>query len=233
MPITIVQSSFGNSDSNSDPAAYAANAPLISFQAGEFAVVMMVFRDDVPAGNITVSNTNGVLTWNLIQDANVGGASRVLAYWARVDTTASRRVTASWDSGNNLTWAQYYVRMTGVDAGATPIGSSSKGSNVASATYNITPAGSGSAAFMLAADANSTGTQTISAGSGCGIVMQATGNTHFCSAVISPTTNPRTDASAFTLAETHTGTGVSWVGFEVKAAASASPIKRLSMLGIG
>lgn len=225
MPITYTP---GSVSSSSNTASGLVSSGTINFQAGELVTAVMVFTDANPAGNVTMANNNGALTWTLIQDASVGGGCRVIAWWARVDTTGNRQLQPTWDSGNNLTWAMYWIRHVDADAGATPIGGSSKGTGASSVSYTLTPAAAGSALWMVAADANGANVQSITAGTNCAVDQQSIGD-QFTSALIRPATNPRTDGSAFTLAETHTGSGVSWVGFEVKAASSGPPQSVRSM----
>lgn len=233
MPITIPVTGTAGSTFNS---ASPVSSTAIAVQSGDLLTVSIAFRDDITTGTVTpsTSGTGTTGAWTLIQDANSGGC-RVVSWWARATATGNTTVSVAWDSGNSHTWGMFWATHRGADAGATPIGSSSKGSGASSVSYTITPAGSGSAMWLVAADSAGTGTATITAGTNCTIVQgQQTIDTH-ASCMIAPTTNPRTDSSQFTLAETHTGSGVSWVGFEVKAASGGggSTPKRSMLLGVG
>ena len=84
---------------------------------------------------------------------------------------------------------------------------------------------------MVCLDWQQTNSYAAIANCTLGTVYNETG---FQTAVaIRPTTQPRTDASAFTIGETDTAGRITFVAFEVQAEASAATTKRLMTLGVG
>jgi hypothetical protein len=76
---------------------------------------------------------------------------------------------------------------------------------------------------MVSANGATVNATTYTAGANC--TIDRTAQTDQWDAILlRPTTQPRTNGSAFTLAETHTGSAVSWLAFEVQAAASGPSI---------
>lgn len=220
MPITYTSGAAGNPFQQPSPVATDA----LSLTAGQVVTVGVVISDVGPAGILSISDNVGDMTWTLVQDASAASACRVAVWIGVVPTTATRTVSVAWDSGGNLTRSIYWQIHTGANTGA-PLGSNSKGTAASSVTYPVTPASNGSALWMLAADANGVSAQTMTAGANCTIDQQQTPDV-FAAALIRPTTQPRTSAATFSLAETHTGSGVSWVGWEVKEASSQSQSPR-------
>lgn len=225
MPITVTNTGTAGSTFN---AFNTVSSGTVSVAAGDLITVTVVFTDANPAGNLSIANTNEAITWSLIQDTASTGC-RVASWWGRAGGAGNRQFQVSWDSTNGLPWAMFWAQHQGADAGATPIGSSNKGVGANSVSYTITPAGSGSALWLVAADAAGAGVQTMTAGTNCSLIREQGTIDQFAAAMFAPTTNPRTDGSAFTLAETHAGSGVNWVGFEVKAEGTAQTQSPRSM----
>jgi hypothetical protein len=138
--------------------------------------------------------------------------------------TQAMTITAAGDSGNVGDGALYVIVHTGQDATApVPAGKVQSGTSGNDVTTSITPTASGSCLWMIVGDwqqANS-----ITAATNCTIDAGRTTNQagQQSTALIRPTTQPRSDASAFTIGSASDGTAEteSWIAFEVVADASA------------
>lgn len=189
--------------------------------AQDIIIVCALFTDSNAAGTLTCSNSGTAITWNPIANVNVAGRCRVAAWWGLSTTTENRTATVAWNSGNNLNWGLFSMVHSGAhQTNPVPTGNVFSGSAASSVTQAITPTASGSALWLIGANADDVNASTFTAGANCTIDRTAVTDT-WDAALIRPTTQPRTDSAAFTLSETHTGSFVSWVAFEVQAAGAA------------
>ncbi|WP_066339235.1 hypothetical protein [Azohydromonas lata] len=195
---------------------------------GQLVVVMWTCGTNASGsvGTLSISNTGSVgagLTWTLIgqnSSPSTGNNAKVVAWYAVAARNENITVTV-----NNTGWQDLGRRLTTiVHSGAhatTPVRSfSTAESQATSASVTITPLQSGSAMWMLAGDY--TAANSATAGTNCsleGSVFNSTGD--FTTAVIRPTTQPRTDSAAFTLSLSGTSATWAYIAFEVQAAGSS------------
>lgn len=191
----------------------------LTLVANSIVVVCAVLTDANPAGTLSVTNSGTAMTWTQIDDTASTGC-RVAAWWAKSDGAENRTVSVAWSSGSALQHVLYAIVLNGAHTtNPVPSGKVFKGLAASSVTQTITPTAAGSALWMVCGDQNGIGTPTMTAGTNC-TLDQSLDVDQFSSILLRPTTQPRTDAAAFTLSETHTGSGVNWIAFEVQAAAS-------------
>lgn len=207
-----------------------------SFTAGELVVVLWVAEGQYP-GNGTVSCTNSgtAQTWN-----DLGSAVYTTDYcylrgwWCVMDTTQSMTITcASTNIQDGVSAVVYTLVHAGQD-GTTPVpaGKVSSGTDAdGDVSVSITPTATGSCLWLLTGDWNND-TDTYTAGANCTKVDNYVYSGSFSVALFRPTTQPRADASAFTISETDTTGKISYIAFEVVAAAS-SFVPRSMLLGVG
>lgn len=225
MPITYTTYASG-SPNNANTSVTTGTMTVL---ANDIIIVCAMFTDSNAAGLLTCTNSGTAITWNPIANVNVAGRCRVAAWWGRATTTENRTATVAWDSGNNLNWGLFSMVHTGAhQTTPVPVGNVFSGSAASSVTQTITPTSSGSALWLIAANAEDTNTSTFTAGTNCTIDRTTVTDT-WDAALIRPTTQPRTNSSAFALAETHTGSFVSWVAFEVQAEGAAQSQAARSM----
>lgn len=200
-------------------------ATSLSFQNGDVITHIATFADTGVPGTPSISSTGSVnagdLTWTQFVSQTTSGGCHIFGWWAISGATETRSITTSWSSGNSSNLSTFTIRHAGArTTNPVPAGNVFTGGGASSVTQSITPTASGSALWLIAANGLTTGTSNTTAGTNCTLVVDYAYDTSDV-AVIRPTTQPRTDGSAFTLAETHTGSGVTWVAFEVVAAGAA------------
>lgn len=184
-----------------------------------------------PGGWITtwsITNTGDAISWNL-RDHNVSAGtpnndSEQWLYEGIAGATPPGTITATATAGGDMQVAKSIFTACHTDAHATtpmPAGNIFKGATEAltDVSQAITPTASGSCLWMVCADRN--GTNSFAAGSNC--TLEATGHEgpYTTTTVVRPTTQPRSDAAAFTLSETDSGL-IAFMAWEVQAAAAAA-----------
>lgn len=178
-------------------------------------------------GTITISNTGTALSWNNIGNTGTqaSGDSCYVRVWYAV-ATASESITittASNGTPNTPISSQSVVVHTGVHATTpVPAGNIYSGKKSTDVSQSITPTSSGSCLWAVFGDWSAT--NTFAAIANCTIESSRHDATKYTVCVMRPTTQPRTDASAFTLGETDTNGDISYVIWEVQAAPSASGV---------
>jgi hypothetical protein len=215
MSITYTSAATGSTFNTVSPITTGS----MTLVADTIAVVIAVLTDANPAGTLSITNSGTAMTWNSIADVSASGC-RVAAWWAKSAGSENRTASVAWDSGNALEYALYAITLNGAHASTpVPAGKITTGSAASSVSHTITPTATGSALWLVAADANGTGASTMTAGTNC-TIDRSSDPDQFSSILLRPTTQPRTDGNAFTLAETHAGSGVNWIAFEVQAAST-------------
>jgi hypothetical protein len=84
-------------------------------------------------------------------------------------------------------------------------------------TQSITPTSSGSCLWFFCGDWSATNSFTQIANCSQEQLVPGDG-TDYSTELVRPTTQPRTDANAFTIGENETGGKIAWIAFEVQAA---------------
>lgn len=180
-------------------------------------------------GTLSISNTGSVgagLTWTFIgqnSSPSSGDNGKNAAWYAVAARNENITITV-----NNSGWQDMGKRLTTiVHSGAhatTPVPAGKvfiADSQANTASRSITPTASGSALWMVINDYN--GGATATAGANCsfeGAVDAVAGS--YTVALVRPTTQPRTDAAAFTLSASNTGALYTYLAFEVQAAGGGS-----------
>lgn len=198
-----------------------ATSSTLTIASGDLVIVLFVGRDDAAPGTLSISNSGTALSWT--QFASVGN---LRAWAATAAETENRTVSVAWTSGN-MSWTIEPIVLKGQHAtDAIPSGniytSSGGATNDVSRTFTPT-AGSKSAYFGILQDMSDT--NSFVAGANCELPASSVQSTsHFNSAIVVPTTNPRTDSNDFTLAasDSASANNVHYIFFEVRAADAAS-----------
>lgn len=245
MPITYSASTVTSPNGTWTDGNISSGAVAVT--AGQLIAVLWASGNNAAGavGTLSISNTGSVgagLSWTAIgqnsSPAGTSGTNGKVAGWYAV-AARNENITITV---NNSGWQDAGKRMTTiVHSGAhattpVPAGNVFIGeSQVTSASRAITPSASGSALWMFANDYLASGAAT--AGASCsveGSVTAATGD--YTAALIRPTTQPRTDAAAFTLSLSNTGATWTYLAFEVQSA-DGSPGgasgRRRSLMGLG
>jgi hypothetical protein len=200
-----------------------------SVAVGDVVCVVWAHGDDQNIGTITISNTGTAQTWNAISTQSGLGGNCYVRGWYAV-ATAAESITVSIDNSNTTSIASGLSCIVHTGAHATtpiPAGNiyGAQGGNDVSQA--ITPTSSGSCLWMWAADWQAKGALTPNAN--CTAESSSTITNELSMALIRPTTQPRTDANAFTVGEAADGDGetTAWIAWEVQAAAGgATPITK-------
>jgi len=187
-----------------------------TYNSGELVVVLWVSEDDAGSGNLSIANSATAQSWSLIAQTN-GISSCLVSGWSCVmSATQAMTITVSGDGGNSLFSSIAVIPHAGQHATTpVPAGNVFSGAVATDVSQSITPTSSGSALWMLAGDW--TAGNTFAAIANC-TIDQTFDNASFTNALIRPTTQPRTDANAFTIGETDTAGSIAWIAFEVQAA---------------
>jgi hypothetical protein len=195
-------------------------SPSLTLAANDVIVVIFIADDNDAPANITISNSGSALTWNSIASTNTTGNCKVVAWWALSPDSTARTVTVTHDNTTSTTRRLHCIVHTGAHTtNPVPAGKVSSGVGGADVSQAITPTASGSALWMGAGDWNAT--NSFAAASNCTLADNFHDAGQFTAALIRPTTQPRTDANAFTIGETDTNGKIAWLAFEVQAAASS------------
>lgn len=192
----------------------------LTIAAGDVITVAAAFSDGATPGTVSISNSGTALTWNSIATVTSTGV-RMYAWYAIAGQTENRTVSIAWNSGSNKQVNIFAMVHTGAhQTTPIPVGNVLSGVDASSLSLPITPTAAGSALWLVTGDWSTTGTSSVTAGTNCTVESTLAVDT-FDAVLIRPTTQPRTDGAAFTLAETHTGANVNYIAFEVQAAGAA------------
>lgn len=199
----------------------AITSSSITVASGDL-IVLMYSNWGVP-GTITPSNSGTAITWNLIASQSASAQCPVYAWYGIVGTGGTITCTVTHGGGAQDCNLSTIVH-TGVHAtNPVPSGNRFTGhSAVGSPSQAITPTATGSALWMMTANYNAQNNNV--ALSGCTIENIRFDAGNYCAAVIRPTTQPKTDATALTIGVTNTSVNnENWVAFEVQIAGEAPP----------
>jgi hypothetical protein len=204
----------------------AITSNTLSCSTGDYITVEVYVADSINVTALTISNNGSAITWTL--RASVGTAASDCPIWLYdgiAGATPPTTVTATATAGNNLTTNKGISVRAHQGAHATtpmPAGNIFTAENQSSISRSITPTASGSCLWMACGDWDAGNTFVEGANTSFeGAAVHEAGQATY--ALFRPTTQPRGDASAFTLAETHTGSAVTYIAYEVQAAAASNP----------
>ena len=190
-----------------------------SYTAGQLVCVLWATNNSYPGdGTVSCTNSGAAQTWNDIEEVYVGESCYIRGWWCVMSTSQSMTISCASTANNNLDGVIYTLVHDGQHA-TTPIPAGKVYSGVdadGDTNQSITPTASGSCLWMIAADYQPT--NSFVAAADCTLHDQYHIDGQYTVALIRPTTQPRTDASAFTIGETDTGAKNSWIAFEVVAA---------------
>jgi hypothetical protein len=195
-----------------------------SYTSGDLITVAVSMADNDSTGSLSISNTGTAQSWTLITGpTNTTANCKVAAWRCVMSVTQSMTITVAGNGGGIIDGALYVVAHQGQHA-TTPIpaGNASNGVGGNDVTVSITPTSAGSCLWFLVSDW--TQSNAIAAAANCtkeGGTNQATQQT---TGWIRPTTQPRTDVSAFTIGSVSDGTAETeaWLAFEVQADSSTA-----------
>jgi len=210
--------------SNGQAAGVSATIVSSAFSSaiGDFITVVCVGADSVTIPPALVTNNNTAVTWTRHVLQNVTENCAIALYSGTVvsgtpPTTVSAIFTGGTSTGSK--WIAVKVH-TGTHASTPlPAGKITSGSGTTDESEAITPTSSGSALWFAAGDWNQTNSFVAIANCTLGTPYNEAGQ--MTAVFVRPTTQPRTDANAFTIGETDTSGKMAWVAYEVQAAAAA------------
>lgn len=233
MPITYT---VGTASTDNSANQGACTTSSMSLTSGDMVLLLMVADDNTTAtsGTHTPSNSSSALTWNTITPTNVGSNTKIYGWWAQVSDNTARTFTIT-SSVTSITRRLYAIVHTGAHA-SDPVPSANiftGAGGQTSVSRSITPTdANGSALWMAVGDWNAT--NAITAGTNCTLADSFHDAGQMSAGLLRPTTQPRTDGSAFTLAASASGGALIYMAVEVRAAATSSPApKRALLLGVG
>ena len=189
-------------------------------------LVLYCNEDNSLAGALSIAKSAGtstVSTFTNIATTNTNGECKSAGWFCTVTGSGTFTVTVSKaGSSNNISQLATIIH-TGADT-TNPCPSGNRFSGIdtnGDTVQSITPTASGSALWMIAGDWNAT--NTFAAAANCTLADTYHSAGLFTSTIIRPTTQPRTDANAFTIGESDTGATIAWVACEIQAASGGSP----------
>lgn len=191
---------------------------------GDFLTVAICYPDNANSTARTISNTGTAIVWTNKIETNVAANCKVVLYTGTAGATPPTTVTVTDTAGLllNGTKVLFVAVHTGQHATTPlPAGNLFSGTGGTDVSQAITPTSSGSALWFLAGDWSQTNTFAVIAN--CSQVAAPYNESGQLTAIgVQPTTQPRTDAVAFTIGETDTGGKIAWIAWEVQAAAVAT-----------
>jgi hypothetical protein len=214
-------------------ASFVVTSPSLTLAVDDVVVAMYCIDDNFNAGTLTISNSGSALTWNSIVLTNTAGNCKVRAWWAKLADATARTVTVTNTVSDSQTKRLHCIVHTGAHlTDPVPTGNVFSGVSTTDVSQSITPTATGSALWMLTGDWDAT--NTFAGRTDCTLEDNFHDAGQMSSALIRPTTQPRTDAAPFTIGETDTGGQIAWLAFEVQATADApveGPKLRVSTTG--
>jgi len=194
---------------------------MLALSIGDVLTVELIADDNANFGTPTISNSGSALAWTNIATTNTNGNCKVAAWWALLADNTDRPVTLNGSAAPSGTTRRLHCNVhTGAhQTNPVPIGNVFSGVGATDVSQLITPTAAGSALHLAVGDWNAT--NTFAAGANCTLDAAFNDTGQMSSALVRPTTQPRTDAAAFTISETDTGGTIAWIAFEVQAAAVA------------
>jgi hypothetical protein len=205
----------------------------LTVATGDFIAVVGVYADNSQATAWTVSNTGTAITWTKQAETNTAENCKVVLWTGTAGATPPTTVSVQTTSGSDTGGSKYLSVKVHTGQHATtplPAGNIFSGVGGSDVSQSITPTSTGSALWFVCGDWNASNSFTAASGCTNGTVYHEGG--HQTCVTVRPTTQPRTDTTAFSIGEEDTGGKIAWIAFEVQAAAS-SFTPRLTLLGVG
>lgn len=202
-------------------AGITSNALTVA--TGDFITIAIVHEDWTDASAWTVSNNGTAIIWTDAGNTNNSGSNtEVRLFTGTAGATPPTTVTVTVTAGSAPTSSKGLF--VGVHTGAhattpLPAGNIFSGITATDVSQAITPTSSGSALWFVAGDWGET--NSFAAIANCSLVAAAFDQAGRMTAVaIQPTTQPRTNAAAFTIGETDSSANrIAWMAWEVQSAA--------------
>jgi hypothetical protein len=191
-----------------------------TYNSGELVTVVWVGADNQISGNtftVSVSNTNTAQTWSSVVETNTNSNCKISVHRCVMSTTQAMVITAAGSERGGTLHAHMFVIVESGQHATTPIPAGNVASTASTADYSrsITPTATGSDLWAVAADWNQT--NTFAAIANCTLIAGVNVSGQYTTTLIRPTTQPRGDASAFTIGETDTGGIIVAASWEVQA----------------
>jgi hypothetical protein len=187
--------------------------------------VICTTADNNLFGTLSISNSGTALSWNPIVITNTANNCKVAGWWAFGDANGNRTVTVTHFSvSTGLPRRLNSIVHTGADQTTpVPAGKVLSGVSTTDVSRTMTPTdANGSALWMACGDWGQT--NTFAALTNCSKEVADSNITgQYTTCLLRPTTQPRTDGSAFTLGETDTGGTIAFIAFEVVSDVGAPP----------
>lgn len=215
-------------------ASESITSGALSASVGDFICVLFI-TETYSNETYTISNNNTAITWTSQRLEQLATNCTLQLWTGTVTGTSPTSITAT-STGSHSTNAKFLFTSIHTGAHATnplPTGNIYSGLGGTDISQSITPTSSGSCLWMGADDYNVT--NSFAARAQCTLQYnQNTSGRHTC-CIVRPTTQPRTNANAFTLGETDTSGKISWIVWEVQAAGAvlSLPNNSLMLMGCG
>lgn len=193
----------------------------LTVATGDFMTVAVSYGDNGASTAWTVSNTGTAITWTNQAETNVASNNKVVLFTATAGATPPTSVTVTTTAGNDTNGTKYMTTVAHTGAHASnplPSGNIFTGTGARNVSQSITPTASGSALWGLFGDWQATNSFVAIANNTLANTYHESGQQ--TATAIRPTTQPRTDAAAFTLGETAgAACKAAYIIWEVQAAA--------------
>ena len=225
--MAITYTSDFKGQANDVSATITSNALTVA--TGDFLTVVVSYENNPSSTAWTVSNTGTAITWTKQAETNTASNCKVVLWTGTAGATPPTTVSVQSTAGvfTDSSRAMFTAVHTGAHATTPlPAGNIFSGVGGTDVTQLITPTSSGSALWMVAGDWGAT--NSFAAAANCTLAATAYHETGIQTVVpIRPTTQPRTNAAAFTIGETDTAGTIAWIAFEVQAEPGTDvPLKR-------
>jgi hypothetical protein len=189
-----------------------------TYNSGELLTVNVSISDNASAGNLTIANSGTAQSWTNIVTTNTINNCKVAAWYCVMSVTQAMTITVSGDGAPVKSTTLDVIQHAGQHATTpVPVGKVFSGTSATDVSQSITPTSSGSCLWMLAGDWSQT--NTFAAIANCTLDQTTDQAGEQTTTLIRPTTQPRTDANAFSIGETDTAGTIAWIAYEVQAAA--------------
>lgn len=195
----------------------------ISVATGDVVLALWVNAGYASGDALTVSSTGGLLSsWSNRATVAVADNCHAAAFFATAIGSGAITVTVASNGSFPKPGSLAVIVHTGAHAtDPAPTGNVFSGSGATDVGQSITPTASGSCLWMICGDWAQTNSYVARTDNTIDNTHDVAGE--YTSALIRPTTNPRTDANSFTIGETDTSGSIAWVALEVQADGGSPP----------
>jgi hypothetical protein len=190
----------------------------LSVLPGDVLTICGAWSDNARATAWTVANDGTSIAWVKQAETNTASNTKVVMWSGIAGAVPPTSVSVTTTAGTATNTSVCLSVM--VHTGATDVANVTLGSGAVNVAQPITPVGSGSALWFFCSDWNQSNTYTQI--TGCTQVNEYFEATKQRAQLVRPTTQPRADATPFTIGTNSTGGPISWVAFEVPAAVVAT-----------